>query len=144
MNEDNDSFIRWQGITINQFTYAQNLILTFSVAALGFGLSMIKDQTFAPLGLGKCLFTLSLISLSISIGCGLCCVINRLKDFRVTKTIAKNRGNDDSSEISELREISRNLGRRTWNLFRCQIGIFSLGILLLTIGIILIYGNKLF
>lgn len=143
MSNDNESFIKWQGITINQFTYAQNLILTFSVAALGFGLSFITNKEFMPFGVSKCFFVLSLLSLLISIGFGLWCVINRLRDFRITKDITRKR-EQNSNNIEELRIKSRDLGKISWNLFWIEIGFFAGGIFLMSISMIIIYGNKLF
>jgi hypothetical protein len=145
MSNENDSFARWQGITIKQFTYAQNLILTFSVAALGFGLAFIKDKDFTPFGVSKCFFVLSLLLLLISIGCGLWCVINRLRDFRITKDISRNRDqNSNKDKVKELRKKSRTLGSITWKLFWVEIGLFSSAILLMTISLIIVYAHKLF
>jgi hypothetical protein len=41
------SFIRWQSTTIEQFTYAVNLILSFAVATLGFQITILLDAKFA-------------------------------------------------------------------------------------------------
>ncbi len=47
-SKDDEKFIRWQGITIAQLSYSINLILTFSVAAIGFGVSLLLNDDFKP------------------------------------------------------------------------------------------------
>lgn len=48
MAQSEGSFVRWQAITLTQFGYAVNLILTFAAASLGFALTLVKNQHFAP------------------------------------------------------------------------------------------------
>jgi hypothetical protein len=38
------TFIRWQSTTLKQLTYAVNLVLTFSVATLGFQVTTLLDR----------------------------------------------------------------------------------------------------
>ena len=85
-NDPKGSFIRWQSITIAQLTYAVNLILGFSVAALAFQVATLLNENFKPVSWQKYTFLLSLVILLASVGFGLWCVINRLRDFRATKT----------------------------------------------------------
>src|SRR5437879_3380280 len=87
--EPKGSFVRWQSITINQLTYAVNLILTFSVATLGFQATLLLGDQFKPVSWQKCIFSLSLVLLLSSIGLGIWCVINRLRDFRATMKTAR-------------------------------------------------------
>src|SRR3989344_1899197 len=105
-NEDK-SFVRWQGITISQLSYAVNLILGLAVAALGFVITLLLNKEFIPVSWMKCTFSVALLSLLASIGLGIWCVVNRLRDFRATKEVARKRekGATDS-ELQPLRYLS--------------------------------------
>lgn len=148
-----ESFIRWQDITITQLGYAANLCLTFATAALGFSLSLLTDNTFNPSGYGKVFFDLSLLSLLLSISCGIWCVINRLADFRNTRGIALTREEMESentpddqinSALAERRAESKNKGKRTWKLLRVQLIAFGVGTGCLSIAFAITYRAKLF
>lgn len=135
--KNRESSIRWQGRTIEQFGYALNLILGLSVAVLGFESSLLLDETLNKwAGWQNCMLILSLLLMLLSVALGLACVINRLRDFRATTEIARNREDGASElELQPLRIFTRTLGERTWLLFRGQITTFSLGILLLVVAI---------
>lgn len=131
-----DSFVRWQSTTISQLTYAVNLVLGLSVAALAFQVSTLLNEGFNPIGWQKCAFSISLLALLISVGLGICCVVNRLRDFRVTAKVARMREQNKSEEDMEpFRVLSNKLGGRTWGIFWWQIGTFGVGMLLLVLGI---------
>lgn len=131
--KDRESSVRWQGRTIEQFGYALNLILGLSVAALGYGLSLLLNDEFRRAGWQNCLFVLSLLSLLLSVLLGLWCVVNRLQDFRTTAEIARKREDEESDQ--NLRNLSWTLGKRTWLLLWWQIAAFAVGILLLAIAV---------
>ena len=82
--EVNERFIRWQAITIAQLSYAINLILTFSVAAIGFATTLLLNENFNPVSWQSYAFSLSLILLLVSGAFGVWCTINRLRDFRAS------------------------------------------------------------
>lgn len=135
-DEPKGSFIRWQSITIAQLTYAVNLILGFSVATLAFQVTLLLNAAFVPESWQKCSFTLSLVLLLVSVGLGLWCVINRLRDFRITTKVARKREKGAlESELEPLRDVYRALGRQTWGIFWWQVGTFSLGVLLTVISV---------
>ena len=90
--------MRWQSTTIAQLTYAINLTLTFSVAALGFQVSLLLGKEFTPVSWQKCAFSLSLLLLLASTGFGIGCVINRLRDFRATTHAARLREDEKPDE----------------------------------------------
>lgn len=134
--KNRDSFIRWQGRTIEQLGYALNLILGLSVAALGYELSILLNGDFERAGWQNCLFVISLLFLFLSVAVGLCCVVNRLKDFRATAETAYKREDGASDvKLQPLRTLTCTLGKRTWFLFRCQIVAFGIGILLLVFSV---------
>lgn len=131
-----NSFTRWQSITINQLTYAINLILALSIAALAFQVTTLLNPQFNPISWQKCAFALSLLSLMFSTAFGIWCVINRLSDFRLTAKIARMKEQKMSNiELQPYRDLSKNLGNKTWLLFLFQITTFGLGTLLLVIGV---------
>lgn len=138
-----DNLIRWQAITIAQLSYAINLILTFSVAGLGFGVTLLLNKEFNPSQWQSCLFFLSLFLLLISGALGIWCTINRLRDFRATATIAKLKHKEDSElELTTLRTLTSRLGNKTWGIFWWQIGSFSGGIFLLVVSVAFSVGSK--
>src|SRR3990172_428621 len=138
---ENRSFVRWQEITITQFGYAVNLILGLSVAALGFLVTLLLNKEFSLVSWQKCVYSVALLSLATSLGLGIWCVINRLRDFRTTKEIARERTKEETdSQLSSLRDLSGRLGKRTWRLFWWQIGAFGMGALLIVVGVARMLG----
>lgn len=146
------SFARWQGITVTQLGYSINLVLTFAAATLGFSLTLIGDSSFRPDGWTKCLLSLSLLCLLASIAVGLLCVINRLRDFRRTAKIARDRetwereavtNEEIDRRLESRRAKTKKLGKRTWALFYWQTSLFVMGILLLVTAFVIVYQVKL-
>lgn len=136
VDEPNGSFIRWQSITVAQLTYAVNLVLGFSVAVLAFQVTVLLNEKFNPASWQKCAFSISLLTLMVSVGLGIWCVINRLRDFRATTKVARMREQKKTdAEIETHRVLYEKLGKRTWALFWWQIGTFGVGVLLLVLGI---------
>lgn len=138
-----DSKIRWQAITISQLSYSINLFLTFTVAALGFCMSLLSNDNFTPDSWKICAFYLSIVLFLTSGGFGIWCTINRLRDFRATAKIARIRGKKDKeTEIQNLRSLTANLGKKTWGIFWCQIGTLCAGIFLLVLSVALSLGQR--
>jgi len=143
-SKNNESFIRWQAITIGQLSYAINLILGFSVAGLGFGVSLLLKDTFNPISWQKYTFVLSLVSLLASFALGVWCTVNRLRDFRATMRITRKRDKEEcETEVQALRLLTDKLGKKTWGIFWWQIGTFSAGILFMVIAVAFSVGKKL-
>lgn len=135
----NDSFQRWQKITIDQLGYALNLILTLTVAALGYWFVLLTDKEFIPGPSAKCAMILSLLTLGLSAISGLACIINRLWDFRGTAQRAR----DNSSPETPTKACLGGLGQATWVLFYSHLIAFAVGVALLAIALLLTYGGKL-
>jgi hypothetical protein len=138
MKKDNPkgSFVRWHATTMTQLTYAVNLILGFSVAALAFQTTTLLNKEFNPVSWQKCAFSISLLDLIASVGLGFWCIINRLLDFRTTAKVARMREQrKPAEEIEPHRALFERLGNRTWGIFWWQIGTFGVGIALLVISI---------
>lgn len=91
--EQEKSFVRWQGITITQLGYVSNLILGFATASLGFSLTLLRDKDFVPQSWAKRIFLLSLCAVLISIFSGIWCAINgvRLIDYVISERQLKSR-----------------------------------------------------
>lgn len=136
--EDKASSIRWQTITVNQLTYASNLILTLIVASIAFEVNLSISK---PLDFSNCIsrsaFILSLILFSISFVISMLLILNRLKDFRDTTYIAKLReaSNNKDGSLPTLREENIKLGKKTWYLFNAQIVTFCIGMALAVISL---------
>jgi hypothetical protein len=136
--------MRWQSITIGQLTYAINLILAFSVATLGFQVTLLLNERFMPISWQKGVFSLSLILLSSSVALGVWVVINRLRDFRVTTKAARKREEGVCEEkIEPYRTLYRNLGKKTWCLFWWQVGTFVFGVLCTVLSVLASSIHKL-
>ena len=154
MAHSEGSFVRWQAIAIEQLGYAVGLILSFTGASLGFGLSLLRDPCYAPGCWGKAFMLACFASFLLSLAFGSFCVINRLRDFRKTRSIARDREtwerekNVPNAEIDARlvirREETRRLGERSWWLFWWQIGAFSFGVFALVVAFGVIYHSRLF
>lgn len=132
--KDNESFVRWQSLTIEELGKQINLLLTFSVAVLGYELNMLTYKDF-DLGFDGGFFSthylLSILSMLFSAGAGLFASFNRLTDFRLTTRLVKlRRKGNDKSKIVELRGKLKRIGKRTWKIFAFQISSFSIGIVI--------------
>ncbi len=140
-----ERFIRWQGRSLDYFSYAVNLFLGLSIGAIGFEISLLDNENFSLNCWEKCLFLISLISLLAASGIGISCIVNRVKDFRTTSTIVRKKSKGEyDDELEELRELVGIIGNRTRIFFSIQISAFSIGILCLIILMIGVYSHKLF
>jgi len=129
-NEPQGSYIRWQVIRLTQLGYALNLVLSFTIAILGFQMHLLLDQHDFLGCWEKILFVLSQGLLLVSGIFGILCVLNRLADFRTTGDAAKAREHGDPNhELDELRARYTKLGKRTWLFFGWQVACFSLGVM---------------
>lgn len=141
--EPTGSFVRWQAVTIGQLTYAINLVLGFSVATLGFQVTLLLGE-FTLSGWENFAFGLSLILLTVSIAFGIAVVINRLRAFRATMHAARAREKKDPESIIEShRQRYQKLDSRTWPIFWWQIGTFGGGIALAMLSLLAFASRKL-
>ncbi len=127
-----ERFVRWQGITMQQLSYAINLFLTFTLASIGFILHLLIGATADLATWQFCLYGLALFFLVISGALGIACTIIRLKDFRTTTKIANPR--IENHEKCEARLYAKWLGKITWCLFRFQVATFAVGVFLLIVA----------
>jgi hypothetical protein len=147
-----ESFTRWQSITIEQLTYAVGLILGFATASLGFALSIIKDSGYSPGRWSKAFMLASGVLLISSICTGSWCVLNRLKDFRKTSCIARDREDwcrqgmsldDINRKLETRRSETKRIGEISWILFYSQIVTFVTGVAALIASFVAAYHTKI-
>lgn len=134
MAEQGESFVRWQGITREQFTVATSVILGLAVSALGYQAAALLDDKVTRVSFGQfgCV-----VSLAISVGAGICLVINRLHDFRLTTRLARLREKREKPEdVKSLEVITERLGARSWRLLNLQIWTFLGGLALFTVHLV--------
>lgn len=132
-----DRFKRWQKEALDQLGYALNLVLTLTVAALGYCFALLKDKDFILGASAKCPMIASLTALSVSAVCGLVCVIVRLWNVRGTARRARQHPDAPTKEALD------RLGHVTWGLFYAQSITFAVGVAALGTTLLLTYGGKL-
>ena len=156
----NERLIRWQQVSINQFSYSVNLILSFAVASLGFCIHFLITGSFKFSCYGKCFFLFGTLLLLSSIGFGIWCVIARLQDFKKTKdkiNLKKKRARMKEekkenepiykaldNDILSIENETDKLGKVSWRLFMLQLFSFGVAILFIFVSMLIIFKGKLF
>ena len=147
MNEQDklyDAKVRWEETRVKQLSYVSYLILTLSVAALGFALSFWHLNDSDPFEFTSSSYSsfsfltycLSLFLFVYSIWLGIRCAINRLRDFRETAQREKLKyEGGHQCEVNELQDLTDRLGAKTWRMLRRQIRCFSGGVLFFVVVI---------
>lgn len=148
-NKLNDRVVRWDEYRINQFSYANNLLLTLNLGFIGFFIMQIGFKIEC-----KCFFIIlqvhSFLLLLVSFITGLLLVFNRLKDFSLTARLTKKRKKKfekknaikhysslDITKIDSLSKKTDALGKRSWRLFKYQIWTFATGTILGVVYLVL-------
>lgn len=137
-------YVRWQGLAITQMSVAVSLFSGLSIASLGFGFSLLRDDKFVLCDKlhGIFISSLALLLLSSIFSCSV--VITRLLDFRLTARKSRKEQKPDYKRSLTIIGLGPDAyGKLTWGLFWLGCVSFFLGIVLLfgTIGIV--YGSKL-
>jgi len=140
----NDRFVRWQSVLREHLTFLNNLILTFSVGATGFILSLLQNERFTPTACQKIFFTAGVIFTFISLALGFATAFSRLHDFRATVRKIRNDLKKDYTEHDYLKKMIDIYKKTTWALFYIQIGTFCISGFSFTISFLMIYSDKLF
>lgn len=135
-------FVRWQAQTIAQLSFAINLFAGLAVAALGFGVSFLREQSFTPDRCYAVAYLGSLVLLGASVLCGVAATVTRLLDFRATaKTVRLRQKDATSTDIAVAGDEAKGLGKATWRLFWALLATFLLGIAGLTVALFHVYGS---
>jgi hypothetical protein len=120
MNErDRDAFRRWQGRTLDQFSFVSNVILGLASAGLGLSANALLNGKVPSSGMGRWLFLGAVCLCGFSVTCGLALAWNRLLDFAKTMQTVKAR-RKSLGAAKALRKDSRELGRGSWRLLLVQ------------------------
>lgn len=138
-NEGNESFVRWQGRTIEQLGFVNNLLVGLATGMLAFQTKVAFDDKVSFTGVERWLAILSIILVFLSLAFGCYVAWNRLRSFRATMQTARQRETNQRQGIEELRTLSTALDKRTWWLLPLQTALFALGGLLLLVLSILRY-----
>ena len=129
-----ESLVRWQRLTIDQLSYAQNLLLTLSAAGLAFIAQLVFLSDTEPASLS--LLTCSAMSFVFSVLVGLLGTLSRLLDFRLTAQIALSRHQGGTQSERDAKRIwAKRLSKATWWLFWALLVAFSASIVLLAIAL---------
>lgn len=140
---NNESFVRWQQLTIGERGKAINLFLGVLFATVGFVISRLTDDDFSfysatskwAILIGTLLGLLSI--------CGFIAVIlNRLKDFRLTTKIARLSYIKENGEIGSLRKQADKAGDVTHKFHRISLVLFALAELFVVVGFIIQVSDK--
>ncbi|MDD4972273.1 MAG: hypothetical protein PHT07_22830 [Paludibacter sp.] len=139
-----DRVVRWDKFRIDQLSITNNLILTLSLAFLGY----IVKQDHEICNCDSCFYTIKIISiflLFISLISGTWTSYNRLLDFRLTSKLTKKKKEryKHDQDIEAVKDIERvrfninylkhktdRLGECTWVLLNIQILSFLIGSIL--------------
>ena len=82
----NESFIRWQGRSIEEFGRTLNFILTINIASFGYILNKLICGVEVKLYYEKLLVIFSLLSFILSILLGIICMLLRMNNIRLIIT----------------------------------------------------------
>jgi len=138
-----ERFTRWQAYTISQLTFAINLFTGLAVAALGFALTYVRDNSFSPSRCFAAVFMIGLALLAVSILSGVGATITRLLDFRETASIARRRERPtaDGQDI-HAGSGAKFLGKATWRFFWLLLASFVFGIASIASSLFSVFGQE--
>jgi len=113
------------------------MCFALATGLFAFQVNLILGSNYIDLG-NKLSISFSLITLLISILAAVLCTLVRLKDFRVTAKICRDKmtGNIDHLELN--RNEVKILGKLSWFLFKIQLIFFSIGATTLGANVFLI------
>jgi hypothetical protein len=138
--EDKERYVRWQNYRITQFSFANNLFLTFSLAGLAFLTKIITDKNFIINDTNKFSIFLSLLFMIISAVAGTAMVLIRLWNFRLTVQKIKNHENNNNFSFKYILTI---LEKISWPTLISQILSLAIGAYYLLKAILIVYGARL-
>lgn len=139
-----DRYNRWQAAATGQLTVAVALISGLSVAALGAGLSLLKEKDFAIQAPYGWLFAGAMGLLFLAAISSTLAVLSRLLDFRLTaRKVRKDKFPAYDKSLRMFRLNADEFGEMTWRLLWMAVLAFSVGSALLVISVGSMYAGKL-
>lgn len=137
-NSNNNSFVRWQGRSLEELGKTINLLLTISLATIGFVLNIILNKDFYFQNCySKMAITLGTFVVLTSIILLLVISKNRLLSFKLTTSIARKREKKKMDGIEKLRERVSKKDENIWSLFNTSVWFFGIGEGSLIIGFLI-------
>lgn len=140
---ENDSYVRWQAIRINQLGFANNLIILLEIPVIGFYLKFLQSTIWIDGYKTFFLWTGGLLSVA-SIFIGILLTVIRLDNFALTAKIARKRETKKRDGIEDDRKETKELDAKTWCYFSWQVVTFLVSFLSAFVLVILSYSDKLF
>jgi hypothetical protein len=129
----NESYVRWQGRTIEQMGYAVNTLLIMTMASVGFCITQLLKPDIACCA--SCYIKRGVFVLLICIFLIVLLILNRLIDFRETAQIARKREKADFNGIAGKRLCVKQMGKITWYLLYAVVFLFTVGHVFIAIGL---------
>lgn len=126
----NESFIRWQGRSLEALGNTINLLLSLCLATIAFVVSKFLDSDYQcqnPDWISITIAIGGIIFLLVSTALLLWIIYNRLISFRKTTQIARKREKNNSTGIEILRQEVQVQDKCTWQLLKFAIISFVLG-----------------
>jgi len=138
-----ERFVRWQGYSMGQLTFALNMFFGLSVGALAFAFSLVRDKEWVLTGCPKLVFQIGLVSLCLAVFASCAAVISRLFDYRYTAQKVRADEKEEGEESAIFKYKSSMLGRLTWRLFWAQVLTLGLGLVGLITGVLSGFGGRI-
>ncbi len=137
MDENKEAFIRWQGYTLQQLSFVNNLLIGLSTGILALLFNTASNSANAYSLDYKFYISASVVFIFISLVFGISTAWNRLDDFRMTVRIAYKRWKKETEGIRKLRTKSKFLGKITWWCLGLQLAFFIAGSIFMLLIVIL-------
>ena len=141
-HQENESFIRWQGRSIEELGKAINLLLTLSLATIGFVVAKLLEDFYFLSCFTKYLIIIGSFVLLITTILLLILIRNRLVSIRKTAQIARKREKGLTDNLQKMRDVVRSLDKSTWTLFNSSVLCFIIGQTSVVIGFIIEILNR--
>lgn len=136
-NNKSGSFVRWQGRSIEELGKSINLLLTLSLAMIGFTIAKLLGEFIFLSCSAKTLILLGNSVLLVTVFLILILIRNRINSIRKTAQIARKREKNTTEGIEALRHTVRSIDKTTWALFNASIICFLVGQGLTIIGFVI-------
>jgi hypothetical protein len=136
---DEDKLRYWQNIQITQFGFASNLIFGLATALIVYICEFVQNPDLHLNFIQKVLIWLAGFSSVLSVILGVFVVYNRLKDFRLTTDIVRNKSKKSKEMLVADRLKADNYGSYSW--FGLKIQVLSFLVSFVSVLIIILINN---
>ncbi|WP_018229428.1 hypothetical protein [Methyloversatilis universalis] len=142
--QNREKSIRWQSNTIQQMGHANNLLLAFAVATMGFEFNLLVSQPPERLHSLVPGFAISLVFLGLSFVVGVLVTVNRLEDFRQSAAAARADEDNDAAAHAVHSARAKELGPKTKSGFTAQLCTFGIGLLVGVITLVILVLHRIY